>query len=256
MLIPLSDGMPLRRIPFQLVTASLIIACVIVQLQIVSLPGREALAAILAFGTIPAVLLGDAQLPAALERVPPILTLVTYAFLHGDWMHLFGNMIFLWVLGDNVEDAFGHRRFLVFYLLCAAVASLAHTLAEAGSTVPLVGASGAVSGVVAAYLMLYPRQKMWALLFGKIPVRFRTYWLLGGWIGMQVMFIVIGDDSNVAWFAHVGGLVAGAVLTPLLKPRDVALFAPEWAAPPKPEVLARAPGSRMRPPRTGGGGQE
>lgn len=248
MLIPLSDGLPLRRIPFQAVTASLIILCVVLQLHLDTLSPVDGMATVFAYGAIPAVLFGRAELPVELAMVPAFLTPATSAFLHGDWWHLLGNMLFLWVLGDNVEDAMGHARFLAFYLLCAVLAALAHGLSDMGSTIPMIGASGAISGVIAAYLLLHPRAKIWALLFGKIPVRFRAYWLLGGWAAMQAWFALTAPaDSPVAWWAHVGGFVAGAVLTPFFKRADMALFDVRAAVPPAPSV------GRGRVPNAGGG---
>lgn len=234
----------------QIVTTALIAACVLVHLYVVSLEDREALRLAYGFGAIPAVLLGEAELGPSLWRIPSYFTPITQGFLHADWWHLLGNMVFLWVLGDNVEDAFGHWRFLAFYLLCGIAATYGHALSGPNVEVPLIGASGAVSGVVAAYLMLHPKQKIWALLLGKIPIRFRASWLLGAWIAMQVLFAVVGDDSNVAWFAHLAGLAAGAVLTPFLKHKDMALFDRATAIPPAPEVVARL--GRHRIPNAGG----
>lgn len=251
MLIPLHDGLPLRRIPFQLVTTALIVLCVLVQLYSASLGEEEGLRFAYAFGAIPVVIMGQAELPLELTVIPTIWTPFTSVFLHADWWHLIGNMVFLWVLGDNVEDAFGHWRFLAFYLICGVVAAFAHAASIPGGEGPLIGASGAVSGVVAAYLLMHPKQKIWALLFGKIPVRFRAYWLLGAWIAMQVFFAFVGDGSNTAWFAHLGGLVAGALLTPVFRRRDMPLFDQANVAPPAPEVLA-AIRQRYRIPRAGG----
>jgi hypothetical protein len=121
--------------------------------------------------------------------VPEEATYITYAFLHGDIFHLGGNMLFLWVFGDNVEDALGHLRFLLFYLLCAAAGALMHGLLGPDSQVPLIGASGAVAGVVAAYLMLHPRVKVWILAFGRIPLRIPAYIALGLWILFQLVMI-------------------------------------------------------------------
>ena len=114
-------------------------------------------------------------------------SLVTYAFLHGSWMHLGGNMLFLWVFGDNVEDALGHGRFLVFYLLCAAAAGYGHALTEPVSIAPLIGASGAVAGVIGAYLVLHPKVRVWVLAFGRLPLRLPAAWVLSAWIAFQLV---------------------------------------------------------------------
>src|SRR4051794_5727161 len=169
-------------------------------------------------GLIPAVLFGTEALPDGLRLVPEPLTLETSIFLHGSLVHLLGNMLFLWVFGDNVEDAMGHRRFLLFFLLCGGFAGFAHAWSDPGSTRPLIGASGAVAGVVAAYLILYPRQKLWGLVAG-ISVRIPAAWAIGLWIAVQLFSAFLGGDAEVGWFAHLGGLIAGAALTPLLRKR-------------------------------------
>ena len=156
--------------------------------------------------------------------VPEDLTYVSYAFLHADIFHLGGNMLFLWVFGDNVEDALGHLHFLIFYLLCAIAGALLHGMIAPDSQVPLIGASGAIAGVVAAYLILHPRVKIWILAFGRIPLRIPAYITLALWILFQfVMFAVAGDDQ-ISWACHIGGIIAGAVLVLFLRqPRRAAL---------------------------------
>lgn len=186
--------------------------------------GEVDAAGVLSFGTIPSVVTGAAVLPEGYERVAPPLTLVTYMFLHAGWLHLIGNSAFLLVFGDNVEDALGHVRFVAFYLLCGVAAGLAHTLAQPGSDVPLVGASGAVAGVVAAYLVLHPNIRLWALVFMKVPLRVPAFWVIGTWICLQVWQVFAATDQDTAWWAHIGGLVAGAVLVVPMRRRGVALF--------------------------------
>src|SRR5690606_1926860 len=131
---------------------------------------------------------------------------------------------FLWVFGDNVEDAVGHWRFLLFYLLCAVGAGLAHALMVPDSPSPLVGASGAVAGIVAAYLILHPRVKIWVLAFGRLPLRLSALWVLGFWVLVQVWSVVMMGDGNVAWWAHIGGLASGALLILVLRRPGVHLF--------------------------------
>ena len=152
------------------------------------------------------------------------MSLITYAFLHGNFMHLIGNMLFLWVFGDNVEDAMGHGRYLAFYIICAIVSGLAYALLDLNSDMPLIGASGAVSGVVAAYLMLHPKVKVWVLALGRIPLRLSAQWLLGAWVLYQIYNAVAYPESQVAWIAHVGGLVAGAILVLFFRRKGVPLF--------------------------------
>src|SRR3990167_1809132 len=162
MFIPFHDANPLRHIKRGWVTWSLIAANCLIFLFTVS--DSDALqGSVTSFGLIPAVFNNTVDLPADLQTVPDVFTLLTYAFLHGDVWHLFGNMIFLWVFADNVEDAFGHWRFLAFYCLSAIGAGYVHVLAAPDSEIPVIGASGAVAGVVAAYLILHPFAKVWIL---------------------------------------------------------------------------------------------
>jgi membrane associated rhomboid family serine protease len=165
---------------------------------------------------------GSATLPPDFARIPAPLTLITSMFLHGGLMHLLGNMLFLWVLGDNVEDALGHRRYVVFYLVCGVLAALAHAAMEPGSTIPMVGASGAISGVMGAYLVLHPKARI------KVLVSYFIVWLpafvvLGVWIVFQVISAGAaagGAGGGVAWWAHIGGFLAGMLLCGLFSRRD------------------------------------
>ena len=178
-----------------------------------------------------------AELPPELVVVPEDLTYVTYAFLHGDIFHLGGNMLFLWVFGDNVEDALGHFRFLIFYLLCAIAGALPSTAwSRRTSQVPLIGASGAIAGVVAAYLILHPRVKIWILAFGRIPLRIPAYIALALWILFQFVMFAAGGEDQISWACHVGGIIAGAVLVLILRSRDVPLFDREIVTPRAVEV--------------------
>lgn len=156
-------------------------------------------------------------------RLPEVVTAVTSAFIHVDVLHLVGNMAFLWVFADNVEDAMGHARFLAFYLLCALVSGMLQGLATPESV--LFGASGAVSGVVAAYVMLHPNVRLRVLVLKRIPVVLAAFWVIGAWVLFQ-LFMAVTDDgsSGVGWIAHLGGLAAGAALLPFLKAKDVPLF--------------------------------
>ena len=156
--------------------------------------------------------------------VPARLTLITYMFLHGSWIHLLGNMLFLWVFGDNVEDAMGHLRFLMFYLMCGIFAAVVHSWMMADSDLPLIGASGAVAGSISAYLILHPNVKIWVLALWRIPIKITAYWALGFWILAQFANLLFDNEENVAWGAHIGGLVAGAVLILFMRRRGVPLF--------------------------------
>ena len=155
--------------------------------------------------------------------LPPPLTLITSMFLHGNFMHVFGNMIFLFVFGDDIEEALGHWRFLTFYLLCGVGAGLAFVLSDPTSTIDLIGASGAIAGVIAAYALFRPCAKVYCLL-GLIPLHLRAYWVIGGWAVWQVIEIAQRENDGVAYWAHVGGLIAGAVLFAVMRPAGIRLF--------------------------------
>jgi rhomboid family protein len=170
-------------------------------------------------GLIPAALFGGGSAGA----IPAPLTLITSLFLHGSLMHVFGNMIFLFVFGDDIEEALGHWRFLGFYLACGIGGGLAFALSDPSSTTDLIGASGAVSGVIAAYLLFRPCAKVTCLL-GLIPLRLRSYWIIGGWAVWQFIDAASRTDDGIAYWAHVGGLITGAVLFLVIRPPGVRLF--------------------------------
>jgi membrane associated rhomboid family serine protease len=153
------------------------------------------------------------------------LPLLTYMFVHNGWEHIIGNMLFLWVFGDNIEDAVGHGKFLAFYLVSGFCAALVHGLLDTDSTVVLVGASGAIAGIVAAYLMLRPCAKVEVLIFFVIPKAIDAYWVLGFWVLLQIWEIVKHAVDGVAWWAHIGGLMAGAILILVMRKPGIELFA-------------------------------
>lgn len=224
MFIPLHDANRLKHIDRQYVTLAIIALNILVWLM-TSLGGQSfAEATALGLGYIPSVAYDLAVLPPELELVPAPLTYITYAFLHGDILHLGGNMLFLWVFGDNVEDALGHLRYLVFYLACAIAGAAFHGMAMPASHAPLIGASGAVAGVIAAYLILHPRVKLWVLAFARIPLRVPAYLALILWIGTQFVMFVLDRENQVSWAAHIGGILAGAVLVVIMRRRDVPLL--------------------------------
>ena len=228
MLMPLHDDNPLRHIRFQYVTVAIIALNAVVFLYQAGLGPRDGQAFVFGFGAVPAVLFGKAQLPAHLAQIPAPLTLVTSMFLHGGIMHLLGNMLFLWVLGDNVEDALGHVRYVFFYLICGVLAALAHAGIDPASKVPMVGASGAISGVIGAYLVLHPKAPI-KVLISYFVVWMPAYVVLGFWAGFQFVSAAMasgGAGGGVAWWAHIGGLVAGVALIFAMKKRDVKLLDP------------------------------
>jgi membrane associated rhomboid family serine protease len=223
MFIPLHDDAPLRIIRFQLVNGALIAVNVLVLLYshlILGGTGEEQFQMVT--GIIPAVLYERAALPTDLVHIPEQLTLFTYMFVHADWFHLLTNMLFLWVFGDNVEDAYGHVGYLVFYVFCGVAAGFIHTVMFPNSEMPLIGASGAVSGVLAAYLVLFPRARVWILVLFRLPLRLPAALVLIAWIVVQVvsLFALTDDESvSVAWWAHIGGFATGLVVTFLLRSR-------------------------------------
>jgi membrane associated rhomboid family serine protease len=155
--------------------------------------------------------------------LPAPLTLITYTFLHANFMHIFGNMLFLWVFGDDVEEAIGHWRFLVFYIACGIGAGAAFVLSDPSSNIDLIGASGSVAGVIAAYLMFRPCAKVTVLVV-ILPLRLRSFWVIGGWAIYQVIEVANRTNDNIAYWAHVGGLATGAILFVLMRPPGVRLF--------------------------------
>jgi membrane associated rhomboid family serine protease len=229
--VPVYDDNPLRNIKFQFVTISLIaINFAVFALQVTGMQTQ----AVASFGIVPAKLLGAklsagaVALPMDLTELPAWATLISYMFFHGDIWHVSTNMLFLWVFGDNVEDAMGHLKYLVFYLACGVIAGLAHAAMQPSSSVPLIGASGAVAGVIAAYVMLYPRVMVWVLAFRIIPLHITAGFALGAWIITQIVMVMLpqsGPEMAIAWWAHIGGLAAGAALVLVLRRRGVPLFA-------------------------------
>ena len=220
-MIPLKDNIPAQRLP--VVTIGLIAACAIVWLVQLAKPDL-----ILGLGMVPARVLdpdggwnlGFARpgaqyysVPDAL--VPDWLTLLTCTFLHGGWLHFLGNMLFLWIFGDNVEDRLGRLGFLGFYLGCGVAASAAHLLISPDSPVPTIGASGAIAGVMGAYMLLYPRSKVQMLIiwgFFIDVVVLPAPWFLGYWFVLQFIqgTMTLGNSGGgVAFWAHIGGFIAG-----------------------------------------------
>ena len=226
MFIPLYDINPLRTIHWPYITYALLLVSVasfvVFQSGLVVKGGDVASAA--SFGVIPAEFHRHAGLRDTFAVVPEPFTFVTYLFVHGSWMHLIGNMLFLWVFGDNVEDAMGHLRFLIFYLLTGICAALAHATASPLSDAPLVGASGSIAGVVGAYLILHPRVKLWVLLLMRLPIKISAVWAIGGWLVFQIAMLTAGGDQSTAWWAHIGGFAAGVLLIPVMRRPGVPLF--------------------------------
>jgi membrane associated rhomboid family serine protease len=169
-------------------------------------------------------------IPFEISRGDDYFTLVTSMFLHGGWLHIAGNMLFLWVFGDNVEDTLGHISFLVFYLLCGLGAGALQVLIDTDSRIPMIGASGAISGVLAAYLIMYPHGRIRTILMVGIPilVMVPAWGMIGYWIVLQFIngFLSLGvrteeTGGGVAYFAHIGGFIAGAALVWVFRDKEV-----------------------------------
>ncbi len=220
-MIPLKDNIPSHRTP--VVTVGLIAINIIVFLRQAMLPPQAAARFVYYYGLIPIeIVSGDLLVP---HPVPLYATILTSMFVHGGLFHIAGNMLYLWIFGDNVEDKMGRVRYLIFYLLSGLAAALAQTLANPYSKIPMVGASGAISGVLGAYLVLFPHASVvtliifgWFIRLVEIPAAV----VLGFWIVIQVLsglFALGGEGGGVAWFAHVGGFIAGLIMVYPLKRR-------------------------------------
>lgn len=209
-MIPLKDDIPSRHVPY--VNLTIIGLCLAVFAATV---GSGLNRTIADWGVVPATFF---SLPVGWMA----LKILAATFIHAGWLHVLGNMLFLWIFGNNVEDAMGHFRYLVFYLLTGTIALLTFVVINPRSQIPLVGASGAISGALGAYFMLYPRAKVWTLLFIFFifaPVRLPAVLFLGVWFLLQALneslVYTAGQSAGVAFAAHLGGFVAGMLLVPL-----------------------------------------
>ncbi len=228
-MIPLKDNVPTRYFP--IVTVSLIAVNLLVSLYQMLLDSREAVQFVYLYGLIPReITRGEMLVP---HPFPLYASVFTSMFVHGGLFHVGGNMLYLWIFGNNVEDSMGRRRFVIFYLLCGLAAAFAQIAVNPLSKVPMVGASGAVSGVLGAYLLLYPHARVVTLIFFgwfarvvEIPALFVLgFWivvqLLNGLLTAGVMAAGVEGGGGVAWFAHIGGFAAGLLLIPFMKRRSV-----------------------------------
>jgi membrane associated rhomboid family serine protease len=234
MVIPLHDDNPTSTRP--IVTVGILITCVLVyvwQHLLLSNTGTQQAAYV--FGLVPAVLTGREMLPDEIAVIPAWASIFTSMFMHGGFWHLAGNMLYLWIFGNNIEDAMGHARFLVFYLLCGVAAVFAQVLPNPGSIIPMVGASGAISGVLGAYMLLFPRARvLLGLPLGFLIVqlgRFPAIWVLAAWFVMQLVMGAIAaakavgeSQGGIAFGAHIGGFIAGLALITFFKHRHVPLW--------------------------------
>ena len=223
MFIPLKDLNPRRTYP--IVNNTLIAANVLVFLYQYTLPPQAFKAFMITNATIPA------RFPAALSGHAPLevalLPLLTSMFLHSGILHIAGNMLFLWIFGDNVEDFYGHFTYLFFYLFCGVGSGLLHVVFNMSSTVPALGASGAISGVMGAYAILYPRSQVLTLVFVFL-VPIPAVLILGYWFILQFLSafasLGAGASGGVAWWAHVGGFLMGMLITVMARGRQSTLW--------------------------------
>jgi membrane associated rhomboid family serine protease len=225
-MIPLHDDNPTTIPP--IVTIAIIVLCSLVFLWQQTLPEDAATIAVYAYGVVPAVLFGNDSLPSDVARIPPELTILTSMFMHGGWLHIIGNMLYLWIFGNNIEDTLGHVRFVLFYLLCGAAAALVQSVINPHSEVPMIGASGAIAGVLGAYMVLFPSAHVLVLVplgFFTQIMRLPALLVLGFWFVLQFIqggLMAPGEGGGVAYWAHIGGFVAGIVLIFLLRRRPPA----------------------------------
>jgi len=224
-MIPFKDDNPTRHYP--VITIALIAANLAVFIfESLSPSDHQRLA--YAYGAVPHALLTF----DTLQPVHPIATIFTSMFMHGGLLHLGSNMLYLWIFGNNIEDKLGYAKFIIFYLLCGVVAAYAHALTNPASTVPMIGASGAVSGILGAYILLFPHARIHTLVFLIFfvqVIKLPAIIVIGFWIGIQFINGLIGHGSSshggIAWFAHIGGFIFGILMIkPFVKNRRRQLF--------------------------------
>jgi membrane associated rhomboid family serine protease len=215
-MIPFKDDNPTQTFPF--VTVALIVVNSLIYLLLFlqqKLSPLDSIYIVKSYGAIPHFLLTF----KTVQPIHPALTIFTSMFIHGGPLHLVTNMLYLWIFGDNIEDRLGHARFLVFYLLCGIAAAYSHAIANYYSLTPMIGASGAVSGVLGAYLLLYPRARVHTLIFIVFfiqVIRLPAVIVIGLWIVIQFINGIVNQgiagQGGVAWFAHIGGFIFGLLL--------------------------------------------
>ncbi len=216
---PLSDQNPTKNKP--IICWIIITICIILFFWQQTLSNENQGKLILSFGMIPSVIFGFRELSYELILIPSELTIFTSIFLHGGWMHLIGNMMYLYIFGDNIEDCMGKFRFIIFFGLCGVIAALSQSYVNLQSPIPMIGASGAVSGVLGGYLLLFPKAKIrvffWFLIFIKI-FNVPSLIVLGGWLLIQFFsFDLNSSDSNIAYAAHIGGFISGMIFIKIFK---------------------------------------
>ena len=213
-MIPLKDDNPISSRP--IVTYFLIGLCILIFLIQLNSQSYKTGQLFYSYGLIPSVLMGHDQLPMDLYAVPAYMTIFSHMFMHGGWMHLIMNMLFMWVFADNIEDNLGSRNFIIFYILCGIGAAMAHVLMDTHSQIPMIGASGAISGVLGAYIINHPKARILVLIpfFFIIIIKIRALYVLGYWFVLQFInsYTVSSQGGGVAYAAHIGGFVSGMIL--------------------------------------------
>ena len=208
-MIPLKDDNPTSGKP--ILTYFVIGSCILIFLIQITSQSYKTGQLFYSYGLIPSVLMGNNQLPLDLYAIPSWLTIFTSMFMHGGFIHLAGNMLYMWIFADNIEDDLGPKRFLLFYLLAGVGAAMTQVLIDTQSQVPMVGASGAIGGILGAYLINYPKAKVLVLIpFGFFSqlLKIRALYVLGFWFILQF----ISSGGGVAYAAHIGGFVSGIIL--------------------------------------------
>jgi membrane associated rhomboid family serine protease len=208
-MIPLKDDNPTSRKP--IVTYFVIAICVLIFFIQLTSQSYKTGQLFYSYGLIPSVLMGNNQLPLDLYAIPSWLTIFTSMFMHGGFMHLVGNMLYMWIFADNIEDSLGAKKFLIFYLLAGIGAAMTQVLMDTHSPIPMVGASGAIGGVLGAYLINYPNARVLVLIpFGFFSqlIKIKALYVLGFWFILQFL----SSGGGVAYAAHIGGFVSGVIL--------------------------------------------
>lgn len=240
MLFPLYDENPTKIIPY--VTIGVIALCVLIFIYQFTLEGYGFNYFVETWGFTPGEFFGHSPVEPVAEQVSPRVTLFSSMFLHGGWMHLISNMLYMWIFANNIEDSMGHVKFVIFYLACGVIAAMSQAAPDAQSVIPMIGASGAVSGILGAYLLLYPMAKVKVLIPLGVFTRLmdlKAIWVLGFWFVYQVFASWAASaqaaecnpelqscGGGVAYGAHIGGFIAGMVLIPFFKYSHIKLQNP------------------------------
>ena len=214
-MIPLKDDNPTSAKP--IVSYGIIGFCILIFFAQLGLSEQELRDFTYSYGLIPSVLMGIDQLPNDLFKISPVGTIFTSMFMHGGWMHLIGNMLYLWIFADNIEDDLGTLNFVIFYFVSGIGAAMSQVLVDVNSQIPMIGASGAIGGVLGAYLINYPNAKVLVLIplgFFSQLIKIKAIYVLGFWFVLQFVnsFLSSSSGGGVAYAAHIGGFITGLIL--------------------------------------------